>query len=117
LIDPYWTILPPIYAIIWAVHPLAINTVRSKVCMGLVMIWATRLTHNYFRREENLTSYKLDYVAGHFIGDYIKTVTNNGRQIKTTNLTGWRTHCEVSITVKRESGVRKSQHEKHQFRH
>ena len=27
---------------------------------------------NWFRRTENLTSYKLDYVGGHFIGDYIK---------------------------------------------
>ena len=28
--------------------------------------------YNHYRREENLSSYKLDYVAGHFIGDYIK---------------------------------------------
>jgi len=27
--------------------------------------------YNFFRREENLVSYKLDYVAGHFIGDFI----------------------------------------------
>ena len=32
--------------------------------------------YNYFRKEENLTSYKLDYVAGHFIGDDIKAVTH-----------------------------------------
>ena len=31
--------------------------------------------YNFFRREENLTSYKLDYVAGHFIGDYVKSIT------------------------------------------
>jgi len=31
--------------------------------------------YNFFRKEENLTSYKLDYVAGHFIGDYVKTMT------------------------------------------
>jgi DNA polymerase elongation subunit (family B) len=30
--------------------------------------------YNFFRREENLTSYKLDYVAGHFIGDYVKKI-------------------------------------------
>jgi DNA polymerase elongation subunit (family B) len=29
--------------------------------------------YNYFRRGENLTSYKLDYVAGYFIGDYVKS--------------------------------------------
>ena len=28
--------------------------------------------YNLFRREHNLTSYKLDSVAGHFIGDYVK---------------------------------------------
>jgi DNA polymerase elongation subunit (family B) len=46
--------------------------------------------YNFFRREENLTSYKLDYVAGHFIGDYIKTTTHlsHGTEIKTTNMTG-----------------------------
>ena len=30
--------------------------------------------YNHFRREENLVSYKLDYVAGHFIGDYISDI-------------------------------------------
>ena len=46
--------------------------------------------YNFFRREENLTSYKLDYVAGHFIGDYIKSCEHCSfkTEIKTTNLTG-----------------------------
>ena len=46
--------------------------------------------YNFFRREENLTSYKLDYVAGHFIGDYIKSFEHFSfkTEIKTTNLTG-----------------------------
>jgi DNA polymerase elongation subunit (family B) len=65
--------------------------------------------YNFFRREENLTSYKLDYVAGYFIGDYVKEVTKvitkskkdikkdvkEGKEkpaktyrIKTSNLTG-----------------------------
>jgi DNA polymerase elongation subunit (family B) len=30
---------------------------------------------NWFRRTENLTSYKLDYVGGHFIGDYMSLLT------------------------------------------
>uniref|UniRef100_A0A6C0KQ87 DNA polymerase n=1 Tax=viral metagenome TaxID=1070528 RepID=A0A6C0KQ87_9ZZZZ len=29
---------------------------------------------NWFRRTENLTSYKLDYVGGHFIGDEVKSL-------------------------------------------
>jgi DNA polymerase elongation subunit (family B) len=48
--------------------------------------------YNFFRREENLTSYKLDYVAGHFIGDYVKTLdfdSSLGQStIKTGNMTG-----------------------------
>jgi len=48
--------------------------------------------YNFFRREENLTSYKLDYVAGHFIGDYVKTLDYDASlgqsTIKTGNMTG-----------------------------
>jgi DNA polymerase elongation subunit (family B) len=48
--------------------------------------------YNFFRREENLTSYKLDYVAGHFIGDYCKTVdfdaSTKTTTISTTNMMG-----------------------------
>ena len=63
--------------------------------------------YNYYRRESNLTSYKLDYVAGHFIGDAVKDYENveyedededededdgeydnKGTIITTTNLTG-----------------------------
>jgi DNA polymerase elongation subunit (family B) len=46
--------------------------------------------YNYFRREENLVSYKLDYVAGYFIGDYVKQITYiNGRsRVKTNNMLG-----------------------------
>ena len=48
--------------------------------------------YNYFRREENLTSYKLDYVSGYFIGDYIKSLNyveeKNLTTFQTTNMTG-----------------------------
>jgi DNA polymerase elongation subunit (family B) len=48
--------------------------------------------YNYFRREENLTSYKLDYVSGYFIGDLVKNKeyneSDNTTIIYTTNITG-----------------------------
>jgi DNA polymerase elongation subunit (family B) len=46
--------------------------------------------YNYYRREANLTSYKLDYVAGNFIGDFVKSFTkeDSETEIKTTNMTG-----------------------------
>jgi hypothetical protein len=53
LIDPYWTILPPCLAILYQQNPNArSNPVRSAVSMTLIWIWALRLTHSYFRREE-----------------------------------------------------------------
>ena len=46
--------------------------------------------YNYFRREFQLTKYKLDYVSGYFIGDYVKNIEheNNKTKIYTKNLTG-----------------------------
>jgi DNA polymerase elongation subunit (family B) len=51
---------------------------------------------NWFRRTENLTSYKLDYVASHFIGDVVKGLeqlidrqnNKNYTRIKTNNMIG-----------------------------
>ena len=39
--------------------------------------------YNYFRREVNLPSYKLDYVASHFIGDMISNIEYNEEEKKT----------------------------------
>ena len=48
--------------------------------------------YNYFRRDYNLTSYKLDYVSGYFIGDVCnKSSRHNNRSNKdlySKNLTG-----------------------------
>ena len=46
---------------------------------------------NWFRRTENLTSYKLDYVGSHFIGDYVKGFEHTKElrtRFKTANMTG-----------------------------
>ena len=46
--------------------------------------------YNYFRKNENLPSYKLDYVASYFIGDLIKDYTNQEDKciVSSKNLTG-----------------------------
>ena len=46
--------------------------------------------YNYFRRDYNLTSYKLDYVAGYFIGDVVKRLEHisGNTKIYTKNMTG-----------------------------
>ena len=48
---------------------------------------------NLFRREHQLSSYKLDYVSGHFIGDNIKEIILNKKEIENGGV-------EVSSTVK-----------------
>lgn len=37
---------------------------------------------NWFRRTENLTSYKLDYVGGYYIGDEIKKITHLEKEVE-----------------------------------
>ena len=45
--------------------------------------------YNYFRRDYNLTSYKLDYVSGYFIGDNVKKLEHSETtKIYSKNLTG-----------------------------
>jgi len=47
--------------------------------------------YNFYRREANLISYKLDYVAGNFIGDFVKSVEHTANKltiIKTSNMIG-----------------------------
>ena len=53
LIDPYWTIIPPLIAQWYWIHPLANgDSTRAWCAMIVLYIWSTRLTHSYFRREE-----------------------------------------------------------------
>jgi len=46
--------------------------------------------YNYFRRDYNLPSYKLDYVASYFIGDDVKRIAfeDNRTRVFSANLTG-----------------------------
>ena len=82
-------------------HQLEIE--ESKICIasGTHELHYIKMTgrlqidmYNFFRREENLSSYKLDYVAGHFIGDYVKDFVysevagDTTTRIISSNLTG-----------------------------
>ena len=56
--------------------------------------------YNYFRRDYNLTSYKLDYVSGYFIGDVVKKLEytpNNNTKVYTKNLTGLENHSFINF--------------------
>ena len=70
--------------------------------------------YNYFRREFNLTSYKLDYVAGHCIGDAVKKIEHidGCTRVHTKNLIGLDTESyicfeESSHTTEPYDGGRK----------
>ena len=54
-------------------HNLSYLTMEGRIQIDL---------YNHFRREVNLPSYKLDYVASHFIGDYVtlKPTADEGYQ-------------------------------------
>ena len=73
-------------------HDLKYITMEGRIQIDL---------YNHFRREVNLPSYKLDYVASHFIGDYIKNVEHNENEtkFKSYNLTGLQRHNYVSFEL------------------
>jgi len=55
--------------------------------------------YNYFRRDYNLTSYKLDYVAGYFIGDVVKKIehVDGNTKIYSKNLIGLENNTFVNF--------------------
>ncbi len=55
--------------------------------------------YNYFRRDFQLIKYKLDYVAGYFIGDDVKGITfkDDKTIIKSKNLTGLENGSYISF--------------------
>jgi DNA polymerase elongation subunit (family B) len=60
--------------------------------------------YNFFRREENLISYKLDYVAGYFIGDYIKHININIGDIEYNDIK--KSNCKLmTIQTKNLCGI------------
>jgi len=55
--------------------------------------------YNYLRRDYQLTQYKLDYVSGYFIGDYVSKLEHNAGDTKiyTRNLTGLENGCFINF--------------------
>ena len=51
LIDPYWTLFPPLAALFFLTHPGASRSGPQIAATILTLIWSVRLTHSYFRRE------------------------------------------------------------------
>lgn len=62
LIDPYWTILPVLIAVLYATHPDAhADPARAALSFAVLVLWSWRLTHNYFRRERWRFGYREDW--------------------------------------------------------
>jgi Protein of unknown function (DUF1295) len=62
LIDPYWTIAPPMVAAFWLTSPVSnpLNA-RQVISTALLLTWALRLTHSYFRRENWAVGHQEDW--------------------------------------------------------
>lgn len=78
---------------------LTIEESSTKVASGEYNLHYVKMSgrlqvdlYNHFRKNENLTSYKLDYVSGYFIGDNVKTIEyidkDDITRVFTKNLTG-----------------------------
>jgi steroid 5-alpha reductase family enzyme len=52
LIDPYWTLIPPLLAGFYLAHPLSTpDGGRAALAVVVLLVWSLRLTWSYFRRE------------------------------------------------------------------
>lgn len=73
LIDPYWTILPPLIGHFYQVNPRAAtgsNAWRSRLALSMVWIWSARLTWSYFRRKEWKFGQREDWRYTNMAQDY-----------------------------------------------
>jgi steroid 5-alpha reductase family enzyme len=62
LIDPYWTLLPPLLAWFYLVHPLSTpDPGRAVLACSVLLVWSARLTWSYFRREHGRFGYREDW--------------------------------------------------------
>ncbi len=62
LIDPYWTLLPPLLALFYLAHPLtAPEAMRATLSVALLLVWSVRLTWSYFRREHWRLGFREDW--------------------------------------------------------
>ena len=72
-------------------HQLSYPAMEGRVQIDL---------YNFLRRDYQLSQYKLDYVAGHFIGDVIsssETLPGGGTVLRTSNTIGLETGAYVTI--------------------
>jgi steroid 5-alpha reductase family enzyme len=62
LIDPYWTLLPPLLAWLYLAHPMATpDPARAALAVGALLVWSIGLTWSYFRREQWRFGYREDW--------------------------------------------------------
>ena len=51
LIDPYWTIFPPLAGLYYATRYDVKYSDQFIIALSLLTVWSLRLTYSYFRRE------------------------------------------------------------------
>jgi len=81
LVDGQWRIEEKTLQIASGQHDLRLIKMPGRIQIDL---------YNYYRREVKLDSYKLDSTAGHFLGDYVKSIQHDSDKtvIQSSNLAG-----------------------------
>ena len=76
-VDRLWSLLPPLYAIIWGIKFYAYP--QYLIPAVLVILWGIRLTGNFARRGGYRFSFKNGFTAGFFYYRGAPNASVNGR--------------------------------------
>ena len=98
----------------WKTQKIGIEELKINIASGQHDLKFIRMNgrinvdmYNYFRRDYNLSSYKLDFVANQFISDNINDIkideVNNETIIHSKNLTGLELNSYISFTEETHS--------------
>ena len=54
IIDPYWSLIPPLLLLFWIININTINILNTSLLIFNILFWSIRLTYNWFRNWEGL---------------------------------------------------------------
>ncbi len=62
IIDPYWSVAPPLLLLFWIVKTDSVNIINTFILSTSILFWSIRLTYNWFRNWNGLDQEDWRYI-------------------------------------------------------